>query len=140
MPAPLTFFSNINKLPAGHSLTFDLQDRTIRIERYWQYQPEPFDRRARRAADSAVEGVLPGNCRVRLFRASRRAGAACASRRRSPASSRAAAPSAVLAHMCPIYAVLAAPLARPVGVVFLWFTHWRKSRLLRAAEGSRRRS
>src|SRR4029079_19078733 len=37
--------------------------------------------------------------------------------------------------MCPIYAVLAAPLARPLGVdVLLWFTHWRKSPLLRAAE------
>ena len=37
--------------------------------------------------------------------------------------------------MCPIYAVLAAPLARPLGVdVFLWFTHWRKSNVLRTAE------
>ena len=37
--------------------------------------------------------------------------------------------------MCPIYAVLAAPLARPLGVpVMLWFTHWRASRLLRLAE------
>jgi glycosyltransferase involved in cell wall biosynthesis len=36
--------------------------------------------------------------------------------------------------MCPIYAVLAAPLARPTGVkVLLWFTHWRRSRLLRTA-------
>ena len=44
-------------------------------------------------------------------------------------------PTAVVAHMCPIYAVLAAPLARPLGVrVLLWFTHWRSSRLLRAAE------
>jgi glycosyltransferase involved in cell wall biosynthesis len=37
--------------------------------------------------------------------------------------------------MSPIYAVLAAPLARPRGVgVILWFTHWRRSWLLRAAE------
>jgi glycosyltransferase involved in cell wall biosynthesis len=37
--------------------------------------------------------------------------------------------------MCPIYAVLAAPLARPSRVpVFLWFTHWRTSRLLATAE------
>ena len=44
-------------------------------------------------------------------------------------------PAAVLAHMCPIYAVLAAPLARPLGTgVLLWFTHWRASRLLRLAE------
>jgi len=87
-------------------------------------------------ADSAVEGSLPANCRVRPFRASRRAGrglrfetALARELGRRPR------PAAVLAHMCPIYAVLAAPLARPVGVdVLLWFTHWRKSRLLRAAE------
>jgi glycosyltransferase involved in cell wall biosynthesis len=37
--------------------------------------------------------------------------------------------------MCPIYAVLAAPLVRPLSVpLVLWFTHWRASRLLRAAE------
>ena len=37
--------------------------------------------------------------------------------------------------MCPIYAVLAAPLARPLGVrVLLWYTHWRASRLLALAE------
>jgi len=87
-------------------------------------------------ADAAVEGVLPANCRVRLFRATHRAGRGI---RFETALARELArgprPAAVLAHMCPIYAVLAAPLARPVGVdVFLWFTHWRKSRLLRAAE------
>lgn len=44
-------------------------------------------------------------------------------------------PAAVLAHMAPIYAVLSAPLARPLGVpVLLWFTHWRRSRLLELAE------
>jgi glycosyltransferase involved in cell wall biosynthesis len=37
--------------------------------------------------------------------------------------------------MCPIYAVLAAPLVRPLGIpLVLWFTHWRASRLLQAAE------
>jgi glycosyltransferase involved in cell wall biosynthesis len=37
--------------------------------------------------------------------------------------------------MCPIYAVLAAPLARPVGVpVLLWFTHWKRTRTLEVAE------
>jgi glycosyltransferase involved in cell wall biosynthesis len=87
-------------------------------------------------ADSAVEGALPENCRVRLFRASNRLGrgarfeaALAAELVHRPR------PAAVLAHMCPIYAVLAAPLARPVGTkVLLWFTHWRASRLLRLAE------
>ena len=37
--------------------------------------------------------------------------------------------------MCPIYAVLAAPLVRPLRIpLVLWFTHWRASRLLQAAE------
>jgi glycosyltransferase involved in cell wall biosynthesis len=86
--------------------------------------------------DSAVEGALPGNCRVRLFRSSRRSGRGL---RFETALARELSvrprPAAVLAHMCPIYAVLAAPVARPLGVdVFLWFTHWRTSRLLRLAE------
>jgi glycosyltransferase involved in cell wall biosynthesis len=43
-------------------------------------------------------------------------------------------PAAVVAHMCPIYAILAAPLARPLGVpVLLWFTHWRRRRKLELA-------
>ena len=42
---------------------------------------------------------------------------------------------AVVVHMAPIYVVLAAPLVRPRGIpLVLWFTHWRKSMLLRAAE------
>src|SRR5262245_1371494 len=87
-------------------------------------------------ADSAVDGALPDNCRVRLFRSGHRVGRGL--RFESALSSeltRRPKPGAVLAHMCPIYAVLAAPLARPLGVpVLLWFTHWRASRLLRAAE------
>ena len=65
-------------------------------------------------ADSAMEGVLQDNCRVRLFSASRRAGRGL---RFETALARELArrprPAAVLAHMCPIYAVLAAPRARP---------------------------
>ncbi len=85
--------------------------------------------------DRAVEGVLPLNCRVHLFASSSRVGrglrfeqALLRELLRRPR------PAAVLAHMCPIYAVLAAPLARPLGVrVLLWFTHWRPSRLLEVA-------
>jgi len=87
-------------------------------------------------ADGAVEGALPENCRVHLFasrtrpgRGLRFASALAAELARRPR------PAAVVAHMCPIYAVLAAPLARPLGVrVLLWFTHWKPSRLLRIAE------
>jgi glycosyltransferase involved in cell wall biosynthesis len=86
-------------------------------------------------ADGAVEGVLPANCRVRTFRAGHKAlrGARfeTALARELPRLRG----GAVVAHMCPIYAVLAAPLVRPLGVpLVLWFTHWRAGRLLRAAE------
>ena len=47
---------------------------------------------------------------------------------------------AVVAHMCPIYAVLAAPLVRPLGVPqLLWFTHWRASRCCARPSASRPR-
>ena len=85
-------------------------------------------------ADSAVEGALPTNCRVRLFRSRRRAGRGLRFEKALAAELARGRPAAVLAHMCPIYAVLAAPLARPLGVgVFLWFTHWRRSGLLASA-------
>jgi glycosyltransferase involved in cell wall biosynthesis len=87
-------------------------------------------------ADRALPDVLPANCRVRSFGARSRLGrglrfatALAAELARRPK------PAAVVAHMCPIYAVLAAPLARPVGVrVLLWYTHWNASRTLRMAE------
>lgn len=78
---------------------------------------------------------LPENVRVReigaahrAFRGGRLAAALAAELRPRPA--------AVLAHMSPIYAVLAAPLVLPLRVpLLLWFTHWRGSRLLRLAAG-----
>jgi glycosyltransferase involved in cell wall biosynthesis len=85
------------------------------------------------ALDARPAG-LPGNVRVRTFGASTRLGRglrfaavlAGELRRR---------PQALVAHMSPVYAVLAAPLARPLGTkVVLWFTHWRRSRLLALAE------
>jgi glycosyltransferase involved in cell wall biosynthesis len=88
-------------------------------------------------ADGAVEGALPGNCRIRTFRAGTKAGRGL---RFETALAREleglrAGRGAVVAHMCPIYAVLAAPLVRPLGVpLLLWFTHWKESWLLRAAE------
>src|SRR5437763_1757481 len=43
-------------------------------------------------------------------------------------------PVAVLAHMAPVYALLAAPLCRLHRVpLLLWFTHWRASTQLRLA-------
>ncbi len=85
-------------------------------------------------ADGAVPGALPANCRVRLFRAPTRAGRGLRFEA-ALAIELCRRPTAVLAHMCPIYAVLAAPLARPFRTrVVLWYTHWRASPTLRAAE------
>ncbi|MFO7573146.1 MAG: glycosyltransferase family 4 protein [Gaiellaceae bacterium] len=86
-------------------------------------------------ADGAVEGVLPPNCRVRLFGASRRGGRGARFEAALARELRDLRAGAVVAHMCPIYAVLAAPLVRPLGIpLVLWFNHWKPSRLLRAAE------
>ena len=82
----------------------------------------------------AVPGALPDNCRVvtydapsRLQRGLRFETALAHEMRPRP--------DAVLAHMAPIYAVLVAPLCRPLRVpLLLWFTHWRAGTLLRIAE------
>ena len=85
-------------------------------------------------AGGAQPDSLPPNCRLKTFAAPTQAArgvrfvAALA-----PELSR--RPIAVVAHMCPIYAILAAPLARPLGIpVALWFAHWRGSAKLRLAE------
>jgi glycosyltransferase involved in cell wall biosynthesis len=85
-------------------------------------------------ADRAVPGTLPGNCRVRTFGARRRAGRGLRFET-ALAHELLRRPRAIVAHMCPIYAVLAAPLARPLGVrILLWYTHWQASRTLQVAE------
>jgi len=86
-------------------------------------------------ADAAVEGVLPANCRVRTFRDRTKVGRGARFEAALARELRGLRGGAVVAHMCPIYAVLAAPLVRPLRVpLVLWFTHWRASRLLSAAE------
>jgi glycosyltransferase involved in cell wall biosynthesis len=86
-------------------------------------------------ADGAVPSSLPENVRVRAFAASSRAGRGARFEAALAGQLRGDRPLAVLAHMSPIYAVLAAPLARGRRVpVLLWFTQWRDSRLLRLAE------
>jgi glycosyltransferase involved in cell wall biosynthesis len=86
-------------------------------------------------ADGAVPGVLPANCRVRTFRASHRALRGARFETALAREVKGLRGGAVVAHMCPIYAVLAAPLVRPLQApLVLWFTHWRRSRLLEAAE------
>jgi glycosyltransferase involved in cell wall biosynthesis len=76
---------------------------------------------------------LPRNVRVRVFGSRSRAvrGARFA---RAVAAELLRRPDGVLAHMVPLYVLLAAPPARALGVpVALWYTHWHAGRQLRAA-------
>ena len=92
--------------------------------------------RSRRASTSwscSPTAPCPGRCPrtaacARLRRGHEARPGRCASSARSLRELRARARRASLAHMCPIYAVLAAPLARPLGVrVLLWYTHWTRA-------------
>jgi glycosyltransferase involved in cell wall biosynthesis len=86
-------------------------------------------------ADAAVEWALPPNCRARSFRGRTRAGRGSRFEVALASELRALDGGAVVAHMCPVYALLAAPLARPLRVpVVLWFAHWHDSAMLHAAE------
>lgn len=74
---------------------------------------------------------LPANARVRTFGGGSRAGRTV----RLLTGLARERPTVVVAHMAPIYAVLAAVVTKPRRVpLLLWFTHWRGSRLLRLAE------
>jgi len=75
---------------------------------------------------------IPANVEVRTFDARGKAGRALAFERELGSSLRGA--DAVLVHMVPTFAALAAPLARARRVpVLLWYAHWHASRSLRLA-------
>ena len=84
--------------------------------------------------DHAVPAALPPNALVHKFGAATRIGRGF---RFEAALARALRPRpvAVVAHMVPLYALLAAPLVRPLRVpLLLWYTHWKAHNVLRAAE------
>lgn len=84
-------------------------------------------------ADTALPDALPPNAHAHSFAASSKVARGLRFERALAQEIRGA--DGVVAHMCPIYAVLAAPIARPLGKpVVLWFTHPQASRTLRAAE------
>lgn len=43
VPAPRTIVADVEKLPAGHFLTLDARDMSVRIERHWslKFEPDP---------------------------------------------------------------------------------------------------
>jgi glycosyltransferase involved in cell wall biosynthesis len=82
----------------------------------------------------AKRGVLPGNCRVRTFGAPTQVLRGLRFGQALAAELLRGRPKALLAHMSPIYAVLAAPVIRPLGVrVLLWYTQVRTNPLLERA-------
>jgi len=83
-------------------------------------------------AQSADGADLPGNVAVRTFGASSRPGRLMQFERELV---RALPGDAVVAHMIPVYVLLAAPLVRLRRIpLLLWYTHWKASAQLRAAE------
>jgi glycosyltransferase involved in cell wall biosynthesis len=83
-------------------------------------------------AQSADGAELPDNVEVRTFGASTRPARFARFEREL---ARALPGDAVVAHMIPVYVLLAAPLVRPRRIpLLLWYTHWKASAQLRAAE------
>jgi glycosyltransferase involved in cell wall biosynthesis len=83
-------------------------------------------------AQSASADGLPANVSVRRFGSERRAGRGVRFEREL---ARALPAEAVVAHMIPLYVLLAAPLVRPRRIpLVLWYTHWKATWRLRAAE------
>src|SRR5947208_10962368 len=83
------------------------------------------------AQTGSADGLQP-NVEVRSFGSSSRPGRAWRFEREL---ARALPADAVVAHMIPVYVLLAAPLVRPRRIpLLLWYTHWKASATLRAAE------
>lgn len=83
-------------------------------------------------AQSARGDGLPPNVEVRTFGAGSRLGRGARFEREL---ARALPAGVVVAHMIPLYVLLAAPLVRARRIpLLLWYTHWKASMTLRAAE------
>jgi glycosyltransferase involved in cell wall biosynthesis len=83
-------------------------------------------------AQSGDGAGLPENVDVRTFGATSRPGRAWRFEREL---ARALPADGVVAHMIPAYVLLAAPIVRPRRTpLVLWYTHWKASNTLRAAE------
>jgi glycosyltransferase involved in cell wall biosynthesis len=83
-------------------------------------------------AQSGRGDGLPANVELHSFGAPSRPARAWRFEREL---ARALPADAVVAHMIPAYVLLAAPLVRPRRIpLLLWYTHWKASAMLRAAE------
>jgi glycosyltransferase involved in cell wall biosynthesis len=88
-------------------------------------------------ADTVVESALPENGRARSFKSASKAGRGArlldAIAREQPGLRRDR--GAVIVHMCPVYALLAAPIVRGSRLpLVMWWVHWKIDRVVIAAE------
>jgi asparagine synthase (glutamine-hydrolysing) len=78
IPAPHAILEGVSKLPGGHSLWFDLASAGLRVERYWDFVLEPFERtprdpeaewgeQIRALLDAAVKRRLVADVPVGIF-------------------------------------------------------------------------
>ena len=86
--------------------------------------------------DGIVASALPSNARARSFRSRTQLGRGLklflAIARELPGLRR---NGAVVAHMVPLYAIIAAPLLRPARVpLLMWWSHWKIDGVVRLAE------
>jgi asparagine synthase (glutamine-hydrolysing) len=51
IPAPHSIYAEVQKLPGGHSLLFDLKTNTLQVRKFWDYVIEPFDHIPENAAE-----------------------------------------------------------------------------------------
>jgi len=65
LPAPLTPYARVAKLPGGHLLVFDCDDASLRVRPYWRFAIEPLE-------PKADEAALAEELRARLAVAVRR--------------------------------------------------------------------
>lgn len=87
-------------------------------------------------ADRIVPGALPPNARAHSFHSRTKLGRGLRLLRvvagELPGLRRG---GAVVAHMCPVYAIVVAPLVRPAGVpLVMWWSHWKMDAVVRTAE------
>ncbi len=66
LPAPLTGFKGIHKLPAAHTLTIDLKTGEQKIERYWELQYQPDERVSVPEWQERIRAVFEESVRLRM--------------------------------------------------------------------------
>jgi glycosyltransferase involved in cell wall biosynthesis len=85
--------------------------------------------------DSAEPGIAPANVRVHEFGAATRVGRGTRFVQALAGELRQRRPDAFVAHMIPLYVVLAAPLLKPLRVpIGLWYSHPNDHALVRVAD------